>query len=53
MKWVTSCEVASEFNADLYRPTAKGEFAFKIIGTSFDVNEIETMKVLINGTYIP
>ena len=53
MKWVQSCEVASEFDANLYRPTAKGEFAFKIMGTSFDVNEIETMKVLLTGTYIP
>ena len=52
LKWVQSCEVAKEFDENLYRPTAKGEFAFKIVGSSFNVNEIETMKVLLTGTYI-
>ena len=52
LKWVQSCEVAKEFDENLYRPTAKGEFAFKIVGSSFNINEIETMKVLLTGTYI-
>ena len=52
LKWVQSCEVAKEFDENLYRPTAKGQFNFKIVGSSFNVNEIETMKVLLTGTYI-